>query len=117
MLKKISVLGLLGVAALGVVALPVKADTAVVQQGTQDLIIEGDGNGVVQSSQQTSRIRQERGARSSTGVVQDVYQGGTILGDDNAVYQESSQVNVLEERQRHQNRGNRGHRNINIQQR
>lgn len=108
MLKHISTLGLLGIAALGFVAMPANADTAVVQQGTQDIYIQGDGNAAVQSSQQINRIerRGPSGRRvESTGIVQDIYQGGTLVGDDNAVYQESSQVNVIQERVRPNNRG------------
>jgi hypothetical protein len=113
MLKRISVLGLLGFAALGAIAMPASADTAVVQQGTQDIYIEGDGNAAVQSSQQVNQILRERSARGrspvdSTGVVQDSYQGGAVIGEGNATYQESSQINVIRERTRPQNRGNRG---------
>jgi hypothetical protein len=109
MLKRISVLGLLGFAALGAITMPANADTAVVQQGTQDIYIEGEGNAAVQSSQQVNRILRERGARvESTGVVQDSYQGGAVFGEGNATYQESSQINVIRERTRPQNRGNRG---------
>jgi len=112
MLKQISVFGILGFAALGAMAMPVSADTAVVQQGTQDIYIEGEGNAAVQSSQQINRVYRERGARDrnsaeSTGMVQDIYQGGTIFGEGNATYQESSQVNVIEERTRQGNRGRR----------
>jgi hypothetical protein len=107
MLKHISVLGLLGFAALGFVAMPANADTAVVQQGTQDIYIQGDGNAAVQSSQQVNRIerRGQASRRDSTGIVQDMYQTGTVLGDGNAVYQESSQVNVIREQTRPQSRG------------
>jgi hypothetical protein len=109
MLKHISTLGLLGVAALGFVAMPASADTAVVQQGTQDIYIQGDGNAAVQSSQQINRIYRDRAGRPtpSTGVVQDIYQGGTVVGEGNGVYQESSQVNVVQERVR-PNQANRG---------
>ncbi|WP_035992885.1 hypothetical protein [Leptolyngbya sp. KIOST-1] len=108
MLKHISTLGLLGFAALGFVAMPASADTAVVQQGTQDIYIQGDGNATVQRSQQVNRI-ETRGSnsRQSTGIVQDIYQTGTVVGDDNAAYQESNQVNIIRD-SRPENRG-RGH--------
>ncbi|WP_017296815.1 hypothetical protein [Nodosilinea nodulosa] len=120
MLKHISTLGLLGIAALGFMAMPASADTAVVQQGTQDLYIQGDGNAAVQSSQQINRVYRDRqsGRRvESTGVVQDIYQGGTVAGDDNAVYQESSQVNVIHDRVRPENRGHAHGRGAHINQR
>ncbi len=106
MLKHISTLGLLGFAALGFVAMPASADTAVVQQGTQDIYIQGDGNATVQRSQQVNRI-ETRGSnsRQSTGIVQDIYQTGTVVGDDNAAYQESNQVNIIREQGRPDNRG------------
>lgn len=110
MLKHISTLGLLGFAALGFVAMPASADTAVVQQGTQDIYIQGDGNATVQRSEQMNRV-ETRGRTGrqveSTGIVQDIYQTGTVVGDDNAAYQESSQVNIIRE-SRPENRG-RGH--------
>jgi acetyl-CoA carboxylase carboxyltransferase component len=111
MLKHISTLGLLGFAALGFVAMPASADTAVVQQGTQDIYIQGDGNATVQTTRQVNRIERSgpAGRRTeSSGVVQDMYQTGTIVGDDNAVYQESNQVNVIRERARTGARGNDG---------
>jgi hypothetical protein len=113
MLKHISTLGLLGVAALGFVAMPASADTAVVQQGTQDIYIQGNGNAAVQTNQQINQIYRDRAGRQqveSTGIVQDIYQGGTIAGDGNAVYQESSQINVIQERVRpSQSNNGRGH--------
>ncbi|QQE63455.1 hypothetical protein GFS31_01200 [Leptolyngbya sp. BL0902] len=104
MLKNVSILGLLSAATLGVVALPASADTAVIQQGTQDVFIQGDDNSAVQRSQQINRIevnreRSSRGA-GNTGIVQDIYQGGTIVGDDNEAYQESNQINVIQDRSR-----------------
>lgn len=109
MLSKISVLGALGVLAVGISALPVKADTAVVQQTTQDMIIDGSGNAAVQSSQQVNSIRTrvERRDGAATGVVQDVYQGGYVIGEDNAAIQENRQVNVIEERRNNRARGGR----------
>lgn len=113
MLKNVSILGLLSAVTLGAAVLPASADTAVVQQGTQDIYIEGDDNTAIQRSQQINRIEvtRERAGRgsSNTGIVQDIYQGGTILGDDNAVLTESNQINVIEDRARpSQSRGRGG---------
>ncbi|MGF1566844.1 MAG: hypothetical protein ACFCVD_02015 [Nodosilinea sp.] len=98
-------------------AMPASADTAIVQQGTQDIYIQGDGNAAVQSSQQINRVYRDRaGSRvDSTGVVQDIYQGGTVAGEGNGVYQESSQINVIQERTRpsHNGRGRSVHVNQN----
>ncbi|HEY9295616.1 MAG TPA: hypothetical protein VIQ31_04440 [Phormidium sp.] len=112
MLKQVSALGLLGAAVLGSLALPAAADTAVVQQTTQDMVIQGSGNTGIQSSEQINVIRRDRVNRdiTNTGIVQDVYQGGTVVGNDNAAYQENSQVNVIQDvqRPRHRNNHNRG---------
>ncbi|PSN19096.1 hypothetical protein C7271_09025 [filamentous cyanobacterium CCP5] len=116
MLSKLSTFGILGLITLGVSALPVKADTAVVQQSTQDLYIEGEGNAAVQDSQQINSIRTRvESRRGSTGIVQDQYQGATVVGEDNAAIQQSSQVNVIERRgvRNHGNRHNRGRINHN----
>ena len=99
MLKKTCTLGLLSIAALGLIPLPAQADTAVVQQSTQDLYIEGEDNSGTQMSEQIN-IHQRVNAgsrRSSTGVVQDVYQGASVIGEDNDAYQDNSQINVTDE--------------------
>lgn len=111
MLKHISTLGLLGMAAVGLVAMPASADTAVVQQSTQDIYIQGDGNATVQTTRQTNRIERQgpAGRRvGATGIVQDTYQTGTVVGNDNAVYQESRQTNVIQERVRPNNTRSQG---------
>ena len=98
MLKKTYTLALLGITALGLVSLPAQADTAVVQQSTQELYIEGAGNEGAQVSEQINihhRVNSDR--RSSTGVVQDVYQGASVVGEDNGAYQINSQINITEE--------------------
>ena len=117
MLNKLSAIGLLSFAVIGGVALPAAADTAVVQQGTQDLYIQGDGNTAVQRSEQINRVQRSRveTRTNSTGVVQDIYQGATVVGDDNAAFQESSQINIIERGNRPQGRG-QGRGNITIQQ-
>ncbi|MDJ0703338.1 MAG: hypothetical protein QNJ46_08665 [Leptolyngbyaceae cyanobacterium MO_188.B28] len=106
MLKQTYTLGLLSLAALGLVSLPAQADTAVVQQSTQDLYIYGEGNSGTQVSEQIN-IHQRvntHGRRSNTGIVQDVYQGATVVGEDNDAYQGNSQINVTEEVNRTHNR-------------
>lgn len=109
MLSKISALGALGVLALGVSALPVKADTAVIQTTTQDMIVEGSGNEAVQSSEQVNSIRTRQGARhGDDGIVQDSYQVGDVYGNDNSAHQENTQVNVI---QRHGGRSHSRSRN------
>jgi hypothetical protein len=110
MLSKISALGVLGVLAVGVAALPVKADTAVVQQTTQDMIIDGHGNATVQSSEQYNSIRTRGRSEDATGVVQDVYQGGLVIGDDNVSIQENSQTSIIEQRNNRARGGRRSHR-------
>jgi len=114
MLSKISALGALGVLALGVAALPVKADTATVQQSTQETIITGDGNDVDQRVRQESQIRTRVNSRSddgsSIGTVQDGLQVTDVFGDDNEVDQVTDQYNEIEER-----RGARGRGRSNIE--
>ena len=108
MLKKTYTLGLLMLAALGMVSLPVQADTAVVLQSTQDLYIYGEGNSGTQVSEQINMHRRVTtgGRHANTGVVQDVYQGASVIGEDNDAYQGNSQINVTEEinRPRHSGR-------------
>ena len=120
MLSKISVFGVLGMLVVGVSALPANADTAVVQQTTQDMIIDGNGNAAVQSSEQIQRIRVRGGrpgrATEATGVVQDVYQGGYVVGDDNAVIQENTQISDIEERRGRARGRGRGRQRIEIDQ-
>jgi hypothetical protein len=102
MLKKLSTIGFASIAALGCIAVPALADTAVVQTGTQDLYVEGEGNKATQESEQINHTRRvnPRAQDGSTGIVQDSYQGGTVLGEDNRTHQGSSQVNVSEEKGR-----------------
>ena len=98
MVSKRFSLGVLGVLALGFSALPVGAETAVVQQTTQDVIIQGENNTVIQNSEQVNRVRTRAGSRGddAAGVVQDAWQVGDVYGDGNDVYQENSQINVIE---------------------
>ena len=107
MLKKTYTLGLLSIAALGMIALPAQADTAVVQQSTQDLYIDGEDNRGAQVSDQINMHRRVNSGdrRSSTGVVQDVYQGATVVGEGNDAYQGNSQINVTDDIIRPRHRG------------
>ena len=107
MLKKTYTLGLLSLAALGLISLSAQADTAVVQQSTQDLYIYGEGNSGIQTSEQINIHRRVNSGRrnSDTGIVQDVYQGATVIGEDNDAYQDNSQINVTEEINRTHHRG------------
>ena len=95
MLKKTYTLGLLNIAALGMISLPAQADTAIVQQSTQDLYINGEDNSADQVSEQINLHRRVNAddRRSSTGVIQDVYQGATVIGEDNDAYQGNHQIN------------------------
>ena len=95
MLKKTCTWGLLSIAALTLISLPAQADTAVVQQSTQDLYIYGEDNDADQVSEQINIHQRVNAGRrhSSTGVVQDVYQGASVIGEDNDAYQENRQIN------------------------
>ncbi|NEP16091.1 MAG: hypothetical protein F6J97_04210 [Leptolyngbya sp. SIO4C1] len=121
MLKRIYALGLVSVAAMGAIALPAQADTAVIQRSTSDIYVEGEDNVGVQSTTQVNHTRRVNVRRGSAATVQDAYNGATILGEDNEVYQEQTQVNVTEEvnrrpRAHRGRRGRRGGNNINIRQ-
>ncbi|MCG8362153.1 MAG: hypothetical protein MJA27_02325 [Pseudanabaenales cyanobacterium] len=107
MLKRTYTLGLLSIAALGMISLPAQADTAVVQQSTQDLYIYGEGNSGAQVSEQINIHRRvNSGSRqSNTGVVHDVYQGASVIGEENNAYQGNSQINITEETTRPRHRG------------
>ena len=117
MLKKAWTLGLLSIAALGMFSMSANADTAVVQQSTQDLYIEGEDNVGVQSSEQINIHRHHggRGGRTSTGIVQDSYQGASVIGEYNEAYQENSQINVTERGRRTRHNGHQRGR-IHIEQ-
>jgi hypothetical protein len=97
MLKRFCVAGVLSIVASGAFALAAKADTAVVQTGTQDLYVNGNGNTAVQDSTQVSAVKRTNVRGGDTGIVQDNYQVGTVDGNRNRTYQGSSQVNATEE--------------------
>ncbi|PSN10683.1 hypothetical protein C7293_27145 [filamentous cyanobacterium CCT1] len=93
---------LLGAAAISTLALPVFANTATQQTGTQSATINGSNNQVIQVINQVNishpglgRGLGNNNRRTTTvqGTVQDSYQGATIDGNGNSVYQETNQIN------------------------
>lgn len=92
---------LLGAAAISTMALPVFANTASEQIGTQSATIDGNNNQVIQVINQVN-IRHPglgRGLGNNDrrgtvqGTVQDSSQSVTIDGNGNSVYQETNQIN------------------------
>jgi lipopolysaccharide export system protein LptA len=84
------------------------ADTAVIQNGTQDTVIYGNKNRVIQFVNQASAVNGGSGATGGdTGLVQDSAQGITIVGDKNRVRQVMIQSTSLEDSKpgRHKQRG------------
>ncbi|VEP15370.1 conserved hypothetical protein [Hyella patelloides LEGE 07179] len=100
------IVGLLAISALGAIALPVRADEAIIQESRQESINTGEGNTSVQNSNQESRIRNSRdGYRryddDSTGVVQTNDQFCDQLGEDNVCAQNTDQrTNIRQRRDR-----------------
>ncbi|HSM81549.1 MAG TPA: hypothetical protein VLS96_07680 [Nodosilinea sp.] len=92
-------------------ALPVFANTASEQIGTQSATINGDNNQVIQVINQVNishpGLGRGLGNNSRRGTVQDSYQGATIDGNGNSVYQESNQIT----QERSTGRPNQGHNN------
>lgn len=94
--KKV-ILGLLAISALGLVALPSRADDAVIQESIQQSVNTGNGNTSIQNSFQESRInrRTGKGGRNNqeinTGVVQRNDQFCDQLGEDNVCLQNTDQ--------------------------
>ncbi|WP_052050956.1 hypothetical protein [Leptolyngbya sp. KIOST-1] len=92
---------LLGAAAISTLALPVFANTATQQTGTQSATIDGSNNQVIQVINQVNISHPGLGRglgnndRRGTvqGTVQDSYQTVTIDGNGNSVYQETNQIN------------------------
>ncbi len=106
---------LLGAAAISTLALPVFANTATQQTGTQSATIDGNNNRVIQVINQVNISHPGLGRglgnndRRTTvqGTVQDSYQGATIDGNGNSVYQETNQINQQQSPNRSQpGRGN-----------
>ncbi|MGK7938357.1 MAG: hypothetical protein AB4206_21540 [Xenococcaceae cyanobacterium] len=101
------VIGLLAIATVGVVSLPVRADDAVIQDSVQEAINTGEGNTSVQNSYQDSRIERKSRNRygdyddNSTGVVQSNDQYCDQLGEDNLCVQNTDQrSNIRHQRHR-----------------
>ncbi|MDJ0681365.1 MAG: hypothetical protein QNJ18_16015 [Xenococcaceae cyanobacterium MO_167.B52] len=93
--KKV-ILGLFAISAFGIVALPARADNAVIQESIQESINTGNGNTSIQNSSQRTRI--ERSSRTgkrrdqySSGVVQKSEQYCDQLGDENLCMQNNEQ--------------------------
>lgn len=92
---------LLGAAAISTLALPVFANTATQQTGTQSATIDGSNNQVIQVINQVNISHPGLGRglgnndRRTTvqGTAQDSYQNATIDGNGNSVYQETNQIN------------------------
>ncbi|NCJ08156.1 hypothetical protein GS597_16905 [Synechococcales cyanobacterium C] len=109
MFKQMLTLGLLSGAALGFVALPAAADTAVIQSSQQDVIIDGRGNSSRQSTSQSSTYRSSGSGRDSSAVVQDAVQFGEIYGVDNSSRQDTrqrSEVRIERDNRGSSRRGN-----------
>lgn len=69
-------------------AWPVLADTAVIQNGSQDTVIYGNKNRVIQLINQASTVNSRaEPTAGDTGLIQDSAQGLTIVGDKNRVRQ------------------------------
>ena len=109
MLRKTGMFSLLSATLLGVVSLPVQADNATVQTSTQQAVINGNNNQVIQVINQTNIIdhpgsnnRRRNGGGSNRATVQEAYQGASVNGSENRVIQESNQLNA--------ERGSRGRR-------
>lgn len=109
MLTRIGVLGVLGTAMLGAVPLPTWANTATVQNASQQATITGDHNQVIQVINQVNINQPGQGnlkrALNTVGTVQDAAQAATVNGQANQAIQMTTQIN-----QRAQGNGQgRGH--------
>jgi hypothetical protein len=93
-------LGLLTVTALGNLMLPAHADLVNVQDSTQVVTQEGDGNTSFQESSQTIRVRRSGPSQENEGNVQGSYQDTLQQGNDNY----SDTVNEQNIRTRSRNR-------------
>ncbi|MBD1872974.1 hypothetical protein H6F75_05730 [Nodosilinea sp. FACHB-131] len=113
---------LLGATAISTLALPVFANTATQQTGTQSATIDGSNNQVIQVINQVNISHPGLGRglgnndRRGTvqGTVQDSSQSATVDGNGNSVYQETNQINQQSSGRAEPGRGNgrgqqRGH--------
>ncbi len=94
------VLSLLAISNLGLVALPARADNAIIQESLQESINTGKGNTSIQNSYQESQIRRDRRGRGNgevidTGVVQRNDQYCDQAGRNNLCVQNSNQHNRI----------------------
>lgn len=98
------IIGLVTVATLGVISLPVRADDAVIQESVQEAINTGEGNTSVQNSYQDSRIERKSRNRyddNDTGVVQRNDQYCDQYGENNLCAQNTEQrSNIRHNRRR-----------------
>lgn len=101
MLRKTGMFSLLSATLLGIVSLPAQANNATVQTSTQQAVINGNNNQVIQVINQTNVInhsgrgnQRRNGERNNRATVQDAYQGVSVHGSNNRVRQESNQVNA-----------------------
>jgi hypothetical protein len=124
-LKQASTLCLMGMAIVCGVPLSAQANSAVVQTVTQEAVINGDNNQIIQVINQVNVKRQGQNRGRKTGhtfdrdnsnngnsaVVQDAYQGATINGNDNVAIQEIAQENRVSggDAGRDRSQGRRGH--------
>lgn len=87
-------IGLVTVATLGVISLPLRADDAVIQESVQEAINTGEDNTSVQNSYQDSRIERKSRNRyndNDTGVVQRSDQYCDQYGANNLCAQNTEQ--------------------------
>ena len=81
------IIGLLTVAAIGVVSLPARSDEATIQRTNQNIVITGDENDSMQRCDQTNSATDVNDP-SSTGTVQECAQSADIMGRRNINTQE-----------------------------
>jgi hypothetical protein len=98
-----------GATTCGILALPVRADMATVQQSTHTTVITGSGNGVANRTTQVNHTRHvgsDDGSSTGTVQISDTYTD--IYGNRNVVVNEQTQVNVQERINRSQRPDYRG---------
>ncbi|WP_448561140.1 hypothetical protein [Trichothermofontia sp.] len=97
MLTKIGVLGVFSTAMVGMAPLPTWANTATVQNASQQATVTGDNNQVIQVISQVNVNHPGQGnlkrALNYTGTVQDAAQGAMITGQGNQAIQNTTQFN------------------------
>lgn len=99
-------LAAVAISSLSIVASPVRADEALIQETVQESYTTGEGNVSVQSSSQQNRqIRNSRGYRydrndNNVGIVQRSQQLCDQYGEANACVQDSRQSNTTRHNRR-----------------